>query len=190
MSVRSETITFECPREDIAAYIDGELDLADELRLEYHLDACRVCSGELVQQKQFLCRLDSSLRNEDQVELPPDFAKRIAVNAESTVVGLRRSREQFNAVFICAGLLLFVLFALRAEAGKIFEGVAGFFDQIVAVGSFFGHLIYSVLLGIAIILRSFAAQLQLDGALVAGLTFILALALMAVSRKVLRTHRA
>ena len=103
---------FECPSEEIAAYIDGEIELVRESELDVHFAACPICSDELNQQKEFLCRLNSSLKQEGDLELPANFTKLIVVNAESTVSGLRRPRERFNAIFICAGLFLFVLFAL------------------------------------------------------------------------------
>src|SRR5690349_12215641 len=108
---------FNCPSYEIAAYIDGELDQSRELELSMHFAACDVCSQELNQQKQFLCELDAGLKGE--IELPSDFAKTVIANAESTVSGLRRPRERFNALFICAALSLFALFALGPDAGKV-----------------------------------------------------------------------
>src|SRR2546423_3864915 len=104
MSSQPQTIVFECPTDEIAAFIDGEMDPVREFELETHLALCEICSLELNQQKQFLCGLSSSLKHEDEIELPANFAKLIVANAESTVTGLRRPRERFNAIFICAGL--------------------------------------------------------------------------------------
>ena len=177
---------FECPTDEIAAYIDGEMDPVREFELETHLEGCEICSFELNQQKQFLCGLSSSLKHEDEIELPANFTRLIVANAESTVTGLRRPRERFNAIFICAGLFLFALFALGADAGRIFEGVSNIVEQITAVGGFFGHLIYSFFLGIAIILRSVATQFRLDAVVAVVAVGLFAVSLMAVSRRVLR----
>ena len=176
----------ECPTDEIAAYIDGEMDPMREFELEAHLAGCEVCSLELNQQKQFLCGLSSSLQHEDEIELPANFTKLIVANAESTVTGLRRPREQFNAIFICAGLFLFALFALGADAGKIFQGVSNIFEQITAVGGFFGRLIYSVFVGVAIILRSLATQFRADAVVAAVAAGIFAVSLMFISRRLLR----
>ena len=181
---------FQCPSDEIASYIDGELDLMSELELDAHFAECSVCAGELNQQKQFLCELDSSLKFENDLALPANFTKTVVANAESTVSGLRRPREQFNAIFICAGLLLFVLFALGADAGKVFNGFSVVFDQIMAVGGFFGHLVYSIFIGVAIIMRSFAAQVRSEVVIMVVLAASLALPLMFVSRKILRIRRA
>src|SRR5438045_368220 len=148
MQLRTEKNTFDCPSYEIASYIDGELDAASERAMDAHLSVCGVCSEELNHQKQFLCTLNSSLLDERQIELPADFTKLIVTNAESTVSGLRRPRERFNAVFICAGLVLFILFALGAEAGKEFGIFGSIIEQIAAVGGFFGHIIYAFAVGL------------------------------------------
>src|SRR4051794_15624975 len=134
---------YSCSLDEIAAYIDGELDAAREREMDEHFAGCRPCSEELNVQKQFLCSLESSLKHENDLELPENFTRRIVANAESSVAGLRPARERFNAVFICAALLLFVLFALGADARRAFASAAGVVDQVAAVGSVFGHFIYS-----------------------------------------------
>ena len=181
--------TIVCPSDEIAAYIDGELDPVREFELEGHFVTCGVCTLELNQQKQFLRKLDVSLRNEKEFELPANFAKLIVANAESTVSGLRRPRERFNALFICAGLLLFVLFAMGAEAATLFERLAGALDQTAAVGSFFGHLIYSFFIGLAIIVRTLASQFQIGVSAVIALSLVFAGFSLVVSRKLLRMRR-
>lgn len=152
----------KCPVEDIAAYIDGELDAAREAEIEVHFAACDECRLELNLQKQFLCDVTSGLQREDAIELPRDFAKKIAVSAGSSVSGLRRPRERFNALFICSALALFALFALGTEAGNWLNLTYRAFDQIVAVGAFFGQLVYSFFVGVAIVLRTFAARTSFE----------------------------
>ena len=188
--MRLHADNFECPSDEIASHIDGELDPTRELELVAHLVECAICTHELNQQKQFLCDLDSSLKQERDLVLPANFTKTIIANAESTVSGLRRPRERFNAIFICAGLFLFVLFALGTDAGRVLNGVSVVFDQIMAVGGFFWHLIYSVFIGVAIILRSFAAQVRFDVVITVVLSATLAVSLMFVSRRALRIRRA
>ena len=174
-----------CPADEIAAYIDGELDAAGESEMEVHFAACASCAEELNLQKQFLCSLESSLKGENDLELPADFTKHVVANAESSVTGLRPARERFNAVFICAALLLFVLFALGADAGRALDGAAGAVDRLAAVGSLLGHFIYSFFLGVIIIMRAFATQMRPE-AIAAGLTGIVVVAALAF---VFRTRR-
>ena len=189
MTSEAQIRTFECPTDEIAAYIDGELVPEHEIELEAHLADCQICSFELNQQKQFLCGLNSSLKNEGEIELPANFTKLIVANAESSVNGLRRPRERFNAIFICAGLFLFALFALGAEAGKVLDGVSNIFDQIVAVGGVFARLTYSFFVGVAIILRSFASQFRFDAVMAAVVAGLFAVLLVFISRRVRRMLR-
>jgi anti-sigma factor RsiW len=184
------TDNFRCPSDEIAAYIDGELSPKRELELDAHFIDCSACVNELNQQKHFLCQLDSTLKHEKDPDLPADFAKIIVANAESTVGGLRRPRERFNAMFICAGLFLFVLFASGADAARMLRGIPILFEQVMAVGSFFGHLIYSVFIGVSIILRAFAAQVRYDLAVTVVLTGASASALVFISRRAMRMRRA
>lgn len=186
----SESNLSMCPAGEISAYIDGELDTAREFEMDMHFVHCDACRTALNDQKSFLRHLDASLGVEREMELPPNFAKSIVANAESTVSGLRRPRERFNALFICSGLLLFVLFAMGAEAGKLFQGLSMIVDQAAAVGSFFGHLIYSVFVGVAIILRTLAGHFQFGFPAILVTAMVIALFSLFVSRKLLRTRRA
>ena len=88
-------------------------------------------------------------------------------------------------------MLLFGLFALGADAGRVFSGVGVAFEQVSAVGGFFARVVYSIFLGFAIIIRSLAAQIQVgDGSLFVVATVVGSVLVMYVSRKVLRTDRA
>ena len=179
-----------CPIADISSYIDGEIDLARALEMDTHFAGCDGCARELNEQKLFLRHLDAGLGYEREIELPANFTKSIVANAESTVSGLRRPREIFNASFICAGLLLFVLFAMGAEAGKLFQGLSLIADQVVAVGSFFGHVIYSVFIGVAIVIRAIAGQFRVDVAMLLAVAVAAAVFSLLVSRRSLRERRA
>ncbi len=189
MTSEPQIQAFGCPVDEISAYIDGELAAARELELEAHFVGCRACADELNLQKQFLLGLNSSLKCESELELPANFTRNIVVNAESTVAGLRRPRELYNAAFICAALFLFVLFGLGADAGRVLYAVSTTLEQAAAVGGFFGHLVYSFLLGVAIILRSLASQVTVDGLAAMTLFVVAAGFLTLLSHKVLRIRR-
>lgn len=179
----------DCPSYEIASYIDGEFDTAREREIETHFASCPSCANELSQQRQFLCSLNASLKNEGELELPANFTKRIVANAESTVIGLRRPRERFNALFICAGLALFTLFTLGAEAGNVFGGFVAVVDKVSAVGSFFAHFVYSILIGLMVIVRSLSSQFQLSFFMSAAIIALLTLTALIVSRMVIRLSR-
>lgn len=176
-----------CPSMEITAYIDGELMPHEELALEMHLGECSTCLEELNHQKKFLFALNATLEKEKDLELPDNFTKIIVTSAESRVSGLRGSGERFNAVFICAALILFVLFGLGSEA---FGSFSRFFDQSFAVLGFAGHMLYSIVLGAAVILKSLSSQFDSSSAF----TFVLfagvfAFLLVAFSRLMFRYNR-
>ena len=157
----------ECPSDDIAAYIDGELSPDAEIAFENHISACKICSEELSLQKQFINTLNVSL--DTLPEIPADFTKRIVTSAESNVRGLRRKREWLSALFVCAALLFFVLFTLGSSAGGAFISFFDVFGQLAAVFSFVSHLLYDISIGAIVILRTIGAQpgFSLAGAFVA-----------------------
>lgn len=179
-----------CLTDDIAAYVDGELTPDREIEMDIHFAACSACLNELNEQKRFLRQLEFSLHEEQHVELPANFTKLVVANAESTVSGLRRPGERYNALFICVGLSLFVLFASGAEAGRVLSGLTQLADQMTAVVSFFGHLVYSLFLGVVIVLRTLGSHVSIDALSILALLSICVLIVTALSRRVLRAGRA
>jgi len=178
----------DCRLADIAAYLDGELLPAEELEFEGHIAACSTCHDELNRQKQFLCILDCSLRSSDDVDLPRDFAKVVAANAESTVSGLRRRSEWLKAGFVCGGLLFVSLFALGADAAGSFGYPKSVFGQIYAVGAFVLHLAYDVAISCIVVIRSLSSFLIGGSLSVGALSVSLLLAAAAFSTMVMRRH--
>jgi len=160
MQLQNEFNSGECPTIEIVSYVDSELSPDRELEFELHLKNCQTCREELQLQRQFLSTLNSNLTGNFDVELPPDFAKRIVTNAESSVTGLRKPVERFNAVFICAALMLMVLFALGSDAFGLFAGIRSVFEKAAAVAGLAGHVAVSILVGVGVVLRPFSGQLQ------------------------------
>lgn len=185
-----QPIKIECPRPDIAAYIDGELAPDDEMALELHFAGCKSCSDELNLQKKFLFALNSTLEQEGEIELPENFTKVVVTSAESRVSGLRRSGERSNAALICGALFLIVILAIGTEVSNVFSGVGQIFDKTVAVFSLAGHLLFNLTMGIVLILKSLAGQF-VPGSAVTFLFFaaLLALSLFAFSRLMFRYGR-
>ena len=181
--------TFPCSANEIAAYIDGELDSLRELELEAHFAGCEICALELNQQKQFLSSLYLSLKHEKEFELPANFTRSIVANAESKVSGLRRPRERFNALFICVALSLFVLFALGPDVGNLFGRMAVVLDQIAAVAGFFGHIIYSFFVGAGVVLRTLGGQVPFPAAFSFVLFGVFAAIFLVFSRMLIRFRR-
>jgi anti-sigma factor RsiW len=181
----------QCPDGDISAYIDGELSPAEELELEMHLAGCRACTEELNLQKSFLQALNASLENESEIELPENFTRTVVTNAESRVRGLRGASERLNAIFICAALFLFALFALGSDAEGTFGTIGALPVKIGAVAAALGHFVFDISLAAAIIVRTISATFVSYPKYASALfAFVLIAAIIFFSRLLLRHRRA
>lgn len=179
-----------CPREEIAAYIDGEISLRCELELEMHFAVCSSCTNELNSQKKLLCVLDSMILTEKEVELPTDFTKIVVTKAESNVSGLRLPQERRNALFICAALFLPLLIGFGTETETVLATFAKFTEQIFAVGGLVFHLVYDIAFGAVVILRSLSNQVAFSSLASSALILILfVISLITVSRLMIRFNR-
>ena len=180
-----------CPREEIAAYVDGEISPREELELEMHFAVCRTCADELNSQKQLLCALDSFCLNENEIELPENFTKIIVTTAESRVSGLRRPQERRKAFFICSALFLLLLVGLAGENESILSSSARFAEQFTAVVGFVAHLVFDISVGIAVILRFLSNQFVFDSTLSFGfIAVFFIISVLTLSRLVGRFDRA
>jgi hypothetical protein len=182
---------YTCETENIAAYIDGELDPGRRSALEEHLKQCPACSSELLTQRLFMCELDSALANRFELAVPPNFAQVVAVHAASDMRGVRNLAEHKRALRFCIilGLAAFallgvaaskaVLLSARSVAGKVF-GVVGFFAKTT----------FDAASGFTVISRVVSRGLITDSRLVsmAGL-FVVVLAIAVLSFLIVRYHR-
>lgn len=185
--MKENSSKIECPRREIAAYIDGELLPREEIELEIHLSACPVCAAELNEQKRLLCALDFALEGEREFELPENFARVVAANAESRVSGLRSPKERLNAGFVMAALFLTFLLGFGSQVKTVAETFVRFGEQVFTVGTFTAHLIFNVGVGASFLLRSVGSQLVYNWS--APLLFIAAFfvaVLFALSRCIVR----
>lgn len=123
---------FSCPADEIAAYIDGDLPPELDQALEDHLSECSVCRRELNHQKEFLLAIAGSLEKEAPIALPENFTRRIVVNAESSVSGLRDRRERAVAL-IAAGVLLFLAVVTVGSVAGVFSPFRAVVEKIWAL---------------------------------------------------------
>ncbi len=178
-----------CPRDDISSYIDDELSPAEEAAFDKHLAECADCRTELKHQKAFLFELNASLESEDDIPLPKDFTRTIVANAESRVSGLRRPREQFTAIFICAALFFFALFALGGDPNTAWNAFGSVAEKVLAVGAFMLRLVFNVSLSIAVVTRSLFSHISVSWVLTPPLIVLSVLALFVFSRSIIRSSR-
>lgn len=185
----------ECLRSaETAAYLDGELDARDQVLFEAHLDECRSCTVELQEQRRLLCALDFALGTDDPgVDLPRDFARTVAANAESDMSGLRNRVEHASALRLCFGLAIavFTLLGSATLYATISTPIKAFARSFVMILGFVWNAVYDAGVGAAVILRALGRRLIFEShpiSLIALLLFAIAIALL--PRLIARYHRA
>jgi anti-sigma factor RsiW len=180
-----------CETENVAAYIEGDLDPVLASAFEEHLTGCSKCAAELNAQRLFMCELDSALASPLQLSVPPNFAQVVAVHAESDMRGLRERREHARALRLCI-ILSLAAFALLgfASSKAVFLSARSVAGKILRVVSFLADLIFNAVSGFTLILRVVARGLMADSRLagVAGLLLMI-LAIAFLSRLISRYHR-
>lgn len=181
-----------CQLEEVAAYLDGELDGVALKTFEGHLTGCPDCLTELRVQRQLLCTLDFAFGESRSFELPHDFTRVVAAHAESDLSGMRRKSERRRAVQLCAVLAL-VSFALLGAATRtlVFDPVRSF---VRIAGSLLGLLwraVYDAGTGTVVIIRVVGRAALFDShglALFLAITFIVSISLLPLL--IAKYHRA
>jgi anti-sigma factor RsiW len=180
----------QCPRADIQAFLDGELPSGAELELEHHLTECARCRSELNEQKLLLFAIDEAFDEHHGIDVPENFAKVVAVNAESSVRGLRCPVERGRALMVCAALALLLFFGLGADAVSAFGVVSTAADGLLAVGGLFAHLVSDIVVAFSVLVRPFCSQLVYKSAIMAGVLVVAGFALVFVLFRFTRIRRS
>ena len=153
MKESAPEFVFNCPAEEISAYIDGELAADVEGALERHVGICETCRRELNDQKGFLLALSDTLEREAPIELPANFTRSVVVNAESKVSGLRDRKQRSSAFIIGSVLLVLAAIAVGSLTG-VFSPLAAALDKVLALGGAVIQVAADLLYAIAAMLRS------------------------------------
>lgn len=178
---------------EIAAYLDRELSLSSENAFEKHLTECAECSGKLNEQKRLLCALDFAFDHEKTFELPLDFARVVAVRAESNVSGLRSKDERRGALLYTVGLLAtgFLVGTLARRSGVVPVVVDNLGRQIFAVSKVLIEFCYDFGLGLMVILRVLGRQFNVESTLtIFLLTVLLITSCLTLSGLLFKFHRS
>jgi anti-sigma factor RsiW len=185
------TNAYICETENIAAYIDGELEPSRRAALEEHLKQCADCAADLQAQRVFMCELDSALTSPFELAVPPNFAKVVAVRAESDMRGVRDASEHKRALRFCIvlGLAAFALLGVAASKAVLLN-VRGMAGKVVGVLGFFAKTTADAASGLTVMSRVAGQGLVIDSRLVgiAGL-FVVVLAIAVLSFLISRYHR-
>lgn len=171
-----------CPREDVAAYLDGELAGAALDHFEAHIAECSQCAAELLSQRQLLCTLEAAFSSAQRLELPENFTRVVATHAEHNLRGLRETSERRRALQLCAVLLVAAFALLGAASGAlVLQPARSSFRILARVFEVFSQAVFQAAEGIAIIGRLIGrgAVTSPDGFGAAiALVFIIAISLL------------
>jgi predicted anti-sigma-YlaC factor YlaD len=181
----------DCPSEQIAAYLDGELNEAPRLLFEAHLRECSGCSTELLEQRRLLCALDSVLSSGADLPLPKNFTRIVAARAESDMSGVRERREHRQALRLCLilGAAAFALLGM-ATSEFIFSLALRIARSVATVADLAGTSFYDALTGLSVISRVLSRDFVPGSSFTAILDFfLLALAVFLLSRLIANYHR-
>jgi anti-sigma factor RsiW len=190
----TNTETFERPHacQDVAAYLDGELDAIQGTRFEQHTKTCAPCATALREQRRLLCVLDAAFGDsQQQFQLPANFTQVVKARAQSDMSSVRHRSERRRALLLCAGLaaLSFALLGGQAwdELFSPLRAVAGVLATMLDMGA---HVVGEAIAGVALVLRVLGGQwLEEPSAFRAAMYVILALAIVLLFRLIGDYHR-
>ena len=184
-------ILHNCEPETIASFIEGDLDPAFRTSLEEHFKQCETCAHELQQQRLFMCELDSAFARPFDLAVPRNFARVVAVKAESDMSGARDTTEHKRALKFCvllsvAAFILMGAAASKAEIAELFSVVgkaAGVFSLVV-------RAFYEAVAGMASVARMLSRGIIADSPVLGFAGFIIIIAAIGLlSLLIVRYHR-
>jgi anti-sigma factor RsiW len=189
MSTSNANIT--CPREEIAAYLDGELDGDALISFEAHVEQCADCAAELRSQRQLLCTLEAAFGTARHIELPANFTRVVAAHAEHDMRGLRHKVERRRALQLCAALLLAAFMLLGAASNNlVFQPARAFLRMTASAFDVLLRTIADAAEGVTIIARMIA-RTSITGphgfGILIALVFLIAISLL--PRLIANYHR-
>ncbi|MBA3355329.1 MAG: zf-HC2 domain-containing protein [Pyrinomonadaceae bacterium] len=179
-----------CQGEQIAAYLDGELDAGAGGLFEQHLLECRLCNTELNMQRLFMRELDTTLRLDPGLSVPSNFAQIVAARAQSDMSGLRDGSEHKRALRFCLILALasFAMLGAAASEAVFFTGRT-MASQIFGIFGVLWTTLYDAAVGLTVISRVISGGLIRESPF-AGLTaLLLALGVVLLSLLISSYHR-
>lgn len=183
-----------CKREDIAAYLDGEMNGDEIVCFENHIKSCKACTEELQSQKSLLNEIDFAFDSrETELPLPKNFTKVIKATAENDMNGLRQRKEKSRALRLCLLLaaFAFVLLGWARLSDSVLTPVK---NLIYVIGSFFQivwRVIYDAALGVVVVARTVSRHFIFESAPASYLLLLIFLcSLFLLTRLVKRYYRA
>jgi anti-sigma factor RsiW len=153
------------------AFLDGDLPSSEAAEFESHIIGCERCSEAFEIHQQ----LDGEFENlpSAPIELPKDFSKVVAANAESQVNGLRKSSERRTTVAIIGGLAVVLFVFLGVNIQPVISVLSFVVEGVGAIVSVIGGFIFNLCLGVVVILRVAATQAGISEFLIFSLVVVI-----------------
>jgi predicted anti-sigma-YlaC factor YlaD len=179
-----------CQAEQIAAYLDGDLDAGARVALEEHIQNCQSCVSELNAQRLFMRELEATLASTSDLPVPRDFAQIVAAHAESDMRGVRDRLEHKRALRFCLILALasFALLGVAASKSVIFSGRA-ITSKILGILGLLWKALYDATIGLTVISRVISRGLLPESHLAGLFALFLVLAVVLLSLLIAGYHR-
>jgi anti-sigma factor RsiW len=179
-----------CEREQIVAYIEGELDCSASEAFERHIETCNECRNELTVQRLFLCELDAVMTSSPAVPAPQNFARIVAAHAETDMRGVRSRAENKRALRFIIILSLAAFSLLGASAIQmVIGGGRALAVNAFGLAGFVWRTAYETASSAAVIFRVVSRKLFIESGSLGLLVVCLCLALLVLSRLIASYHR-
>ena len=176
--------------EEIAAYLEGDLDAPACAVFEQHVLKCPTCNSELNAQRLFLRELETTLACVPDLPVPSNFAQIVAVRAASDMSGVRDGLEHRRAFRFCVILALASFALLGAAASKaVFSSGRTAANQILGVFGLVGTTLYDVAVGVAVISRVLSGGLIPESPFAGLVALLLVLAIVLLSLLISSYHK-
>jgi len=178
-----------CDENLIAAYVDGELEPANRISVELHLEGCTHCRAELRAHRLFVCELDSAL-TQSEATIPSDFSRIVAARATSDLRGIRSASENKKALAFCLILAVTAL-GLLSDASRVtaLNALRQLARTVISIVSVLWTALYDMVASVIVISRVLSRKLVVESNSLGLLLVLFALAVLLLSRMIVSYHR-
>ena len=113
-------------KEDLSAYLDGELSPQEKAKVDLHLSSCAECRGELESARS----ASAKFRTQAAAKAPAGLADRVLSMAGAKKKNRNPARESIVEFAIALAIVLLML----AGVGRLFKPqIAGIFNQVMGM---------------------------------------------------------
>jgi anti-sigma factor RsiW len=183
-----------CDCSDVAAYLDGELGVAESSSFETHLKSCAACAEALAEQQRLLRLLEAAFsRAQKRVALPADFTRIVTARAQSDMTCVRRRSEKRRALLLALALASTAFALLGTQIwGELLSPLGAVARALSAASAMMLHSFTEAASGMGLLLRGlggYLLQAEASGAR-AFVLVALASAVLLLLRLITKYHRA